>query len=200
MSTYWKSMSAQKMVFLIASGLSCLLILLVVVGAIWATRLPPVPVILPPSDALVAASLVAYSDEQTDVLSEINDLNSVSILVDRPLFWEGRRPVSEPEDGAENVQPVRASELDRVKLTGVYFAGDASGVIVSVGGQRFRVKQGEEVLSWKLDSLNSTEAVFSRGGQKKSIQLEHAKLSDYTAPASRSIPVAPESLNPQQSQ
>jgi hypothetical protein len=200
-----KSLSIYQWVKCVAAALAGLLMLLLVVGSIWAATLPPAPVVLPSIEALQAATVVlSAEDAESHYLDGFVPNNSdeallsgsaestpddVSIMTSRPLFWEGRRPVAidDPQVDVveENVGSVKASELDKVELAGVYFAGDASGVIVRTNGQRMRIALGDSLMGWKLESVDAAEVHFSNAGQRKTIRLEHAGGADYTPAASR---------------
>lgn len=200
-----KDLTVLQAVQLTAAVLAGLLVLLLLVGAVWAMRLPPAPVVLPSADSLQAAvavlpepgtdevyltgySTVSLGDEvdlSESLISHPVD-ETVSMMAARPLFWEGRRPVQDGGDTTvEETATVRSNELDKVELTGVYFAGEASGVIVRSGGQRQRLAVGGELLGWRLESVSPDSVRFTKAGQEKIIQLEHGRGSS----TSQSIPV-----------
>lgn len=205
-----KKLSIYQRVKLIAAALAGLLVLLLVVGSVWAITLPPAPVVHPSPEAMRAASVVLSADDAEShyldgfvpvapagadltVAQNINETDEgFSLMASRPLFWVGRRPVVVDDSamGAaeEKGAAVDASELDNVELSGVYFAGDASGVIVRVDGKRMRVALGEELMGWKLKSVDGSEVRFVSADREKTIQLEHAGGADYTPAASRMAP------------
>lgn len=208
-ASFFKRMSVYQWVKSVAGVLAGLLVLLVLVGAIWAVTLPPAPVLLPSSETLRAATVVLSAEDAeshyldglvADVSSSGVGLDSahvgstpedLSIMASRPLFWDGRRPVVIDEMPSaveqETASAVRADELDKVELAGVYFAGDASGAIVRADGQRMRVALGESLMGWKLEAVDAAEVHFSNTGQTKTIRLEHAGVSDYTPATSRRV-------------
>lgn len=212
-----KSLSIYQRVKLIAISLAGMLVLLLVIGAVWAITLPPAPVVLPSPEALQAASVVlsngdaeshyldGWGDKKNEAQAvlhlEADRLGGQSVMAERPLFWATRRPVS-VEEGAPTVAATTAppSDLDRMELTGVYFAGDASGVIVRMSGERLRVPLGQEVMGWKLERVTATEVHFSSGGQQRAIQLEHARMSDYTPSASQKASSSMKNTSPNRAQ
>lgn len=202
-----KNLNIYQRVKLVAAVLAGLLIFLLLVGAVWVVTLPPSPVILPSSEALQATPVVLSTEDaethyldgfiptvlDTDIVLSAADDNAtgerLSLMASRPLFWAERRPIVIDEAAMEVIEEsphtAQASELDKVELAGVYFAGDASGVIVRANGQRMRVALGESLMGWKLESVNASEVHFSNSGQGKTLQLEHAGVSDYTPATSR---------------
>jgi hypothetical protein len=83
-----------------------------------------------------------------------------SDTVFRPLFWESRRPLQEP-DSTVIADAVTESGLDGVALVGVYAAGGVSGAILSVNGARTRLALGERLEGWRLLQVDATEVVFA---------------------------------------
>ncbi len=186
-----KDLGPERWMQVIAAVLTGLLLLLLLVGWIWVLRMPPAPVVLPDPNALRAQELV-IPDRQSLVRDYVvaddagsdGDEEHHEGLAERPLFWISRRPAAEQvaEVSQEPAGRNRRDEFSQVKLEGVYFAGDNSGVIVTVGEERIRVRLKEELLGWTLVSLDANSAVFARGEQEqRSLQLEHALLPKYTA-------------------
>lgn len=194
---------------LVAYGSSLLLVLLLVVGAIWATRLPPAPVVLPDPQVL-APILIRLPDQDltaephvevnTTAGEDVGGIAATEIgvtdsggfeqatevnIISRPLFWAERRPVTDDQQlVAADPEAPRKDELDQVKLVGVYFAGDSSGVIYEYKGERLRLRLKDELFGWELNMLSYDSAVFTQGDDgQKTLQLEHANVGKYTAPA-----------------
>ncbi|MBE8718865.1 hypothetical protein [Cellvibrio polysaccharolyticus] len=205
-----KRLSIYQRVKLVAAMLAGLLVLLLIIGAVWAATLPPAPIVHPSPEALQATPVILsaddveshYLDGLVPVVNSDTDVavsqeasegaEGFSLMASRPLFWAGRRPViidaSEIDTVEDTRSSAKANELDNVELSGVYFAGDASGVIVRLDGKRMRVALGEELMGWKLKSVDGSEVRFVSADQEKTIQLEHAGVSDYTPAASRMAP------------
>lgn len=202
----------DRSLMLLAGGLSLLLVLLLLVGWIWAIRLPPapmimpdpqalapVPIILPEASSIVDVSGVANNSELIDgaIEGEGDGIDQMTEAADpgqpesigitsRPLFWEGRRPVTEEQIASEVPDRQRKDELAQVRLIGVYFAGPGSGIIFEHKGERQRLRLQDELLGWRLEKLSAGEAVFGRDdGKQKTLQLEHADSAKYTATAKR---------------
>jgi len=125
----------------------------------------PTP-LLPTADALAVEVLVL---EQP--LSE----GSSEAMLDRPLFWEGRRalddrplelilPKSEPKKSV--------TKLEGVTLHGVFGTDGALGAIATVNGKTVRVAGGQPIKGWRLVSYQNGMAVFANGDSRQSLPLE----------------------------
>ncbi|WP_409524920.1 hypothetical protein [Nitrincola sp. MINF-07-Sa-05] len=107
---------------------------------------------------------------------------SDEVVLDRPLFWAGRRPYIEPEASvAVTEEPSKGNDiLDKTRLLGAYMAPGAAGVILDVDGSRERLLMGETLGEWTLRYMSSMGAVFGKGeeqdgpGVTRTITLEHA--------------------------
>lgn len=213
-----KNLNVYQRIKLIAVLLTSLLVLLLLIGAIWAATLPPAPIVLPSAEAMQAATVVLSADDaETHYLNGfVSDANFTpddesllalvqedeSVMASRPLFWAGRRPISDSQEETVGAaaETVRPTDLDRVELTGVYYAGDASGIIVRVRGERLRIPMGGKLIGWTLEHVDTVEVRFSNNGQQKAIQLEHARLSDYTPAAPGKVAPAAGHTLPNQTQ
>ncbi len=96
-------------------------------------------------------------------------------LVSRPLFWLGRQAyVADTPGEIEKTVSARGSgAISQVVLQGMY-TGSTPGIIISAGGERRRVRQGESVEGWEFVQLLPDGAVFRRGEDEVTLKLEHA--------------------------
>lgn len=95
----------------------------------------------------------------------------------RPVFWPSRRPVDAPLETDENKNTkYQKGELDKVKLLGVFGAGDSVGIIALVQGKKTRILQGDKIAGWTLDSIERDQAVFVEGGQSQTLALERGAI------------------------
>jgi hypothetical protein len=101
-------------------------------------------------------------------------------FVDRPLFRPDRRP---PPELASTTNAAKAEaapssteaaeSLKGVTATGVFASGDTSGVFLKAeGGERSRVKVGDEYEGWVLGSVDASGADFMAGGRRARVALE----------------------------
>ncbi|MEP4146609.1 MAG: type II secretion system protein N [Halioglobus sp.] len=97
----------------------------------------------------------------------------------RPLFWATRAPVQPPEavkpEAAEPKAP-KAGKIDNVKLSGVFGAGDATGIIVVTKGKKHRVMLGEEIQGWTLQSVDPTSAELTTNGKLATLALQRTEI------------------------
>jgi hypothetical protein len=209
MKNFLYNLSSEGWARLVAASLTLCLCLLLLVGAIWAWRLPPAPSVYPEPNALIpqqlrveerdfsAASLSIPEllvTEGTDEAGAEAPAMTFS-LTERPLFWSSRRPhVGEQEVVSEPQGAGRRDNLDQVKLEGIYSAGESSGIVISIKKERSRIRLNETLFGWTLKELNENGAVFTRSdGKQRVLQLEHALPAKYTAASpsrTRSTPAA----------
>ena len=101
-------------------------------------------------------------------------------FVDRPLFRTDRRPPPERQSSSNETKAEAASaaqdetteSLEGVTATGVFSSGDMSGVFIKVeGGQRSRVRVGEDYEGWLLESVDAAGATFVAGARRARVDL-----------------------------
>jgi len=94
----------------------------------------------------------------------------------RPVFWPSRRPVdASAEDlaAAENSKAGK-SELDKVKLVGVFGVGESAGIIALVKETKQRILLGDKVVGWMLQSIEGGTAIFVSNGKQQKLELQRA--------------------------
>jgi hypothetical protein len=100
-------------------------------------------------------------------------------ILARPIFAADRRPPPPPAPPKPPVQPPPPPPPDpfaSVNLTGL-FSGANGGVLASVEGKMRRVKIGQQIGAWTLESIDGREATFKRGEQERKLRLAYAKLN-----------------------
>jgi|TARA_R100000005_G_C4996511_1_gene203337 hypothetical protein len=141
-------------------------------------------VLLPPSPEPIepTAASLTVADR---IAGRLLDTRGSAELRERPLFWEGRRPVDDSavSDGEASTQ--KASQLKGIRLLGIYGGGESGGIIVRVEGKQQRLAVGDELRGWKLESMDGSGATLSsaRGGRER-LELERVQGA-----ASISVPV-----------
>lgn len=119
---------------------------------------------------------------------------------ERPVFWVSRKALGPGERAASGEDPApgggdkKPREISGVKLSGVFGAGDAAGIIVLVDGTKRRIMVGEEMNGWTLDAVTPVEAMFSDGGRQASLALKRGKLP--VSELAAESPAADDSANP----
>lgn len=127
------------------------------------------------------------------------DTSQFIAMLDRPVFSPTRRPPPPPPP------PAPAEPVDRfaqAKLTGLYEGQGVGGVILNLDGKDRRVALNSAIEGWRLQSVGSGQASFSKGGQTRVLGLTRASLASYTgvpqqsaaapAPAAAVDPVQPQ--------
>ncbi|MEM6579960.1 MAG: hypothetical protein AAF699_01735 [Pseudomonadota bacterium] len=98
------------------------------------------------------------------------EMESRIAVLERPLFWRGRRPVDVTEVPVESEKS--AGQLQGVKLVGVFGSGDRAGVIVMVKDDERRLLVGEQLDGWELADIDQNGIHFVEGGRRETLQLE----------------------------
>jgi hypothetical protein len=152
---------------------------LLLVLAVWgAGRLlflsEPEPVA--PAPASLQVDAVNYPESSVEANGEI---------VERPLFWQGRRPpegalVIEIVDESAEGTPKTSAIFEKMKLLGLY-GGETPGVIIMYEGQQRRVRLSETIEEWTVMDVTPEGAVFRNGSQFRIVDLKHANASQQAA-------------------
>jgi hypothetical protein len=88
----------------------------------------------------------------------------------RPLLWPGRRPIEAVVEVAA-AKSEKQQKFTGIKLVGVFGAGDSAGIIAQVKKKTRRIRLGEELAGWTLQSVGENEAVFTAGSRQEKIIL-----------------------------
>lgn len=153
----------ERRVELLVLLLICLLLLSSVIGATRMALDSGPAVVLPAQDTLAVRTLKL--DEPVDATAAI-------AILERPLFWEGRRPLAPTPLVAAQPQARAPAKLSGVSVQGVYGAGDSLGLIATVDGQQQRIASGQTVKGWQLTGYDNGVATFSSGGRETTLALE----------------------------
>ncbi|MDG1986380.1 MAG: hypothetical protein P8J18_00245 [Halieaceae bacterium] len=160
----------------------CLLFLQLSVGAFQIfSDSPPEPT--PPlSEILNMASEVDFADMPPELLRE---------LIERPLFWEGRKrgdndlkPKPKVVERKQNLKPkvVKRKKPEQAKkmsqsvsVVGIFGGGDMGGAILKVQGKEIRLLIGESILDgWELSEVDEEKVVFTYGSYQDDRRLREA--------------------------
>ena len=93
-------------------------------------------------------------------------------ILNRPLFWQSRRPLVPPPKVVAKLKAKAPKKLAGVNLMGVYGAGEGLGLIATVDGVFSRISKGQSVKGWQFSSYEDGAAVFVSGGKKSVLPLE----------------------------
>lgn len=107
-------------------------------------------------------------------------------ILQRPLFWESRRPLAPQVAATSTPESAVVQNLDGVTLHGVFGTGDSLGLIVSVNGVQSRVIKGGSVKGWRFTEYSDGTAKFERRGRQATLPLALAVPSVSIA-AARSV-------------
>jgi hypothetical protein len=141
--------------------LALLLILQLLYGVVRLALMSAPPPLVPPADALQVVSAIGLDTVTAEQSNEIRN---------RPVLWPGRRPVEAVTELAEESN-VKQQELEGIKLVGVFGEGDSAGIIARVKDKVRRIRLGEELAGWRLESVGRNEAVITNGSRQEKVIL-----------------------------
>jgi hypothetical protein len=101
------------------------------------------------------------------------------VILARPMFAPDRRPPPPPPP----------DPFASVQITGL-FTGPTGGVLARVEGKMRRVKIGQSIGAWKLETVEGREATFKQGEQERKLTLAYAKLNVPLPPPVAAVPAA----------
>lgn len=140
--------------------------------------------------SIARLSFLAAPEPIAPSLDILNDLGAMRVAAvdvamreeirNRPLFWPGRRPLPEglQDSGAPNAgEGSKPTELDEVKIVGIFGAGDSAGIIALVKDKKRRILLGERLDGWTLEAVEPGEGVFASGARRASLTLERVGIT-----------------------
>jgi hypothetical protein len=95
-------------------------------------------------------------------------------VLERPLMQPSRRPEAAASAAVADAPPPTA--IEQVKLQGLLDGRALTGVMLEEQGKSRFVRQGEKVGDWTLAAIEGRQAVFTRGDERKRIDLPFAHL------------------------
>jgi len=103
-------------------------------------------------------------------------------VLERPLLQASRRPDPAASGAAAADAPPPAA-IEQVKLLGLVTGRELTGVLLDEQDERRFVRLGEKVGDWTLGAIDGRNAVFTRDGERKPIELPFTYLSPVGAAA-----------------
>lgn len=104
--------------------------------------------------------------------AEVRQEVSVVAALERPLFWEQRRPVIPPVVEPEPEPEVVIEPLEGVRLLGIMARGDQHVALLEVDGEVQRVGQGADVKQWSVSAIGPQDVQFSSRNKKSLLILK----------------------------
>ena len=153
----------ERRIELLVVLLIALLLLMAAIGVIRMAMGSEPAVVLPAQDTLSVRTLR---------LDESLDSTVATAILERPLFWEGRRPLEPPPVVTGPTKTRAQAKLAGVSLQGVYGSGESLGLIATVDGKFRRIVSGQSVKGWQFTSYENGVATFSSGGRETTLELE----------------------------
>lgn len=99
-------------------------------------------------------------------------LDSYADMVERPLFIEGRRPLSETDEPSVKLEE---SKIDDLLLMGIYSLEKQLVALFRAKEQSHDVylkkRVGDEVSGWQIVEVQSDQVLLERDGKKENLKL-----------------------------
>jgi hypothetical protein len=121
------------------------------------------------------------------------DTSQFLAVLERPVFSATRRPPPPPPPVAAQAP---TDNLSTARLSGIVTGPQGSTVIMNIAGKDRRVRMGDAVEGWTLQSIEGRGATFVSGGQVRALQLPRANAATYTGAPLPVVPPAPSSVSP----
>jgi hypothetical protein len=110
-------------------------------------------------------------------------------ILARPMFAPDRRPPPPPAPPVVPPPPPPPDPFASVQITGL-FTGPGGGVLARVEGKMRRVKIGQTIGAWTLETIEGREATFKQGEQERKLRLAYARLNTPVTPPAGAMPAA----------
>jgi hypothetical protein len=114
----------------------------------------------------------SFSQEATNV-KKLKNMGDYNAIVERPLFIEDRQFV---EVKKVKVAPKKRPVIDdlKVKALGIALTGDGILAVLKdlKNGNNLRLRIGEEIYGWRLDSVSESSFTFSKAGKEKVVAFK----------------------------
>ena len=107
-------------------------------------------------------------------------------FIERPLFWQTRRPVEDEEPVAEEAEEKPPAELPaELSVSGVIQDGSDWFVVAALAGKPLRLRAGEKVQGWTVKEISPDNVTFESGAKTASVKLFEPKPAAAAPKASK---------------
>ena len=128
---------------------------------------------LPPEESVAGSSAAepgALAQRQPAPVFDDTD------FIERPLFWQTRRPVEDEEPVAEEAEEKPPAELPaELSVSGVIQDGSDWFVVAALAGKPLRLRAGEKVQGWTVKEISPDNVTFESGAKTASVKLFEPK-------------------------
>ncbi len=126
----------------------------------------------------------ALRTELPEIKLSAGSAETYADMVERPLFIEGRRPVAEDDEEADQQQEV--DSVDDLVLIGIYTDDKRLMALFSKKGRGrdfLKKSQGDDIGGWLLEEVRSDSVVLDKDGKRQTLLLRKPKLQPAQPPA-----------------
>jgi hypothetical protein len=114
----------------------------------------------------------SFNQETTNV-KKLKNMGDYNAIVERPLFIEDRQFA---EVKKVKLVPKKRPVIDdlKVKALGIALTGDGILAVLKdlKNGNNLRLRIGEEIYGWRLDSVSESSFTFSKAGKEKVVAFK----------------------------
>lgn len=115
----------------------------------------------------IQGNSISWFGEVPDPAEELQMPEEYQIITQRPLFFQGRRPLNTDSEKLEDF----TGKLELI-LTGVIVSPDGLSVLIrDKENQNYHLKQGEDINGWVVDAVYGHKIVLKKDGKRKAILL-----------------------------
>lgn len=91
----------------------------------------------------------------------------VQVLLERPLFWEGRRPLAQEEESSG----AALASIDGLRVLGIIVNSDLPTALIHDGQKVERLRQGGSVSGWRVERIAPQSVSLSANGRSVELQV-----------------------------
>lgn len=103
--------------------------------------------------------------------TQTHSVHNISKVLVRPLFWQGRQPVSAPEKIAPRVNAITAAPLTNVKLLGIVLKDNVRMALLQVDGKLRSIQRGNVIQDWSVAQITAKEIIFVADFEQTQLSL-----------------------------
>ncbi len=93
-------------------------------------------------------------------------------VLERPLFWESRRPLKVQEDAPQEQAARPIEPLTGVKVLGIITQGETQMALLEIDGKPGRYKPGDAVKQWQVADVTGNQVHFASADGENVLTLE----------------------------
>ncbi|MCZ6804298.1 MAG: hypothetical protein O7D86_10290 [Proteobacteria bacterium] len=133
-------------------------------------------VVLPVNTSINDKPVLTDNTSLQEIQYEVPQISSYDEIVNRPLFFEDRKPYVyvEPETPTREVRPKLMRITEQYSLNAVIITSDVKLAIIESGRKKSltRITLGESIDGWTLENIEPRSILLKKGDETKNLELE----------------------------